>query len=423
MLEKIYHNQCVKSYVGCTLIEARRLIGRQASQILLLGLLALTLDVQAQGTGTRGTGFFPYALAGLSYDSNLLRQSDDEILNLTDQKSDWYVTAEAGVNGKLDISRQRFLIDGRIFHNAYDHYDDLDHTGGHGRLLWRWAWEPYWSGDIGYIYDRRLRDLSNQVVAIPERELRTEHRGFVSISRALGAGLSVNAGYSLADIDYEENSLLELEREVATAGFEYATTLNNTIGIEAEFVDGSFKNDSNRDYEEFRGRVVLDWRLSGRNALDAYIGYTERDNDNPQRTDFDGITGRVGLVRKGAFDRDQLSATMWRDVSTFSDEVANYAVVYGASLEPQWGIGRASTIRLLAQYERRDYKGTKFGLDPDLELGSRDDDIYTAGVYYDWRIAALVTLSFGYTGEIRDSDRDTAEYDYNLFEFRVRVGE
>lgn len=423
MLEKIYHNQCFKTHVRCALPEIRPLLGDHARHMLLLALLSLAFDVQAQGAAARGTGFFPYASAGISYDSNLLRQSDDEELVLTDQKSDWFVTAEAGVNGKLDVSRQRFLIDGRIFHKAYDHYDDLDHTGGHGRLAWKWAWEPYWSGDIGYIYDRRLRDFSNQVIGNPQRELRTEHRGFVSIARSLGAGISVNAGYSLADIDFEDNSLLDLEREVATAGFEYATTLNNTIGIEAEFVDGSFKRDSNRDYEEFRGRLVLDWRLSGRNSLDAYVGYTERDNDNPERTDFDGITGRVRLVRKGSFDRDQLSATLWRDVSTFSDEVANYAVVYGASLEPEWGIGRASAIRLLARYERRDYKGTKFGLDPDLELGSRDDDIYTAGVYYDWRIAALVTLSFGYTGEIRDSDRDTAEYDYNLFEFRIRVGE
>lgn len=386
-----------------------------------LAWLAFHGEVAAQGADTF-RGLHPYVGAGFVYDSNLLRQPDDQIDVLSNKKSDRYVTLEAGLDGKLNFSRQSILLDGRIFRNNYDHYGDLDHTGGHAGITWQWLWDPKWSGDIGYEYDRKIRDFSNQVVTIPRKDLRTENRGFVFVSRALGGGYSLNLGASLADVEYEESSRLDIERDTVRAGFVYETIRKNRIGLETEFLNGKFKNADNRDFDEMRADIILDWRLSERNRLDAKFGYAERDNDDSNRSDFDGFTGRFRLVRRGGL-RNKLVATVWRDISTFGDEVANYAVVDGISIEPEWGIGRSSALRLFAGYEKRDYKGFRT-LDeiPDLDLDSRDDDIYTGSIWYDWQVAEIVTLTFGYIGEIRDSNRDTAEYDFNHLEFKFRVG-
>ena len=166
--------------------------------------------------------------------------------------------------------------------------------------------------------------------------------------------------------------------------------------------------------------MILNRRLSAHNRLDAHIGYAERDNNDPNKTDFDGITGLIKLTRKGR-DRDKLTASAWRDISTFGDEVANYAVVEGISIEPEWGVGRSSALRIFAGYENRDYKGFRNIGAPIPDLDPREDDIYTGSLWFDWRVVEIVTLSFGYTGEIRDSTRDTAEYDFNHIEVKVRV--
>ena len=363
----------------------------------------------------------PYVEAGIAYDSNLLRQSDDQDIELADKKSDRIYTLQAGVDGKLDISRQEFVMDARIFRKVYDHYDDLDHTGGRGRVAWKWNWAPLWSGDIGYLYDRRLRDFSNQLVALPIRDLRTENRPFASVARSLGGGFTLKAGVRLADVEFEESEGLDIDRHSGKVGLVYETFRNNKIGLEVEFVDGDFKEGDDRDFDETRARATLQWRLSRWNRVDAEFGYAERDHKSSRRTDFDGFTGSLSLVRTSEFG-NKLTATVWRDISTFGDEVANYAVVNGIRIEPEWRIGRSLVLRLSGAYEARDYKGFRDIDAPVADLVSRDDDIYSAGIWFDWEATRIIMVSLGYTGEIRDSNRDLAEYEYNYVELRFRLG-
>ena len=389
--------------------------------LLAIVWVAVPAGAKAQGKAPPARGFQPYAQAGIVYDSNLLRLSSDEKDRLDGDASDYYATVEAGVDGKLEVSRQKIVIDGRIFHNKYDHFDDLDYTGGHGRLAWEWQWNPRWSGDVGYVYDRRLRDFSNQIGAIPRKDLRTENRGFASLTRTLGSGFALELGASAADVQFDETSSLDIDRRTLSAGLFYETLRDTLIGIEAEYLDGDFKDGDARDYEESRAHATLDWQMTKRSRLDARAGFTKRDYSNSERPDFDGFTGEARLVNRGP-GRSKWALSLWRKISSLGDEVANYAIIDGISIEPEWGLGRSSALRILLAYEKRDFKGLRSIDVADLELESRDDDIYTAGIWYDLGIAEFFTLSLGYTAEKRDSTRDTAEYDFNRLELRIRVG-
>lgn len=375
----------------------------------------------AQENASSARGFNPYAGAGIIYDSNLLRLSSDEKDRLDGDASDYYATVEAGVDAEFDFSRQEFVVDGRIFHNKYDHFDDLDHTGGHGLLAWRWQWRPLWSGDVGYVYDRRLRDFSNQIAVIPVKDMRTENRGFASVERSLGSGFELELGASVADVEFDETRSLDIDRETYKIGVVYETLRDTLIGVQTEYVDGDFKDGGARDYEEYAAHATLNWQVTKRSKLDAEAGFTKRDYSNSERPDFDGFTGQAKLVNRGA-GKNKWTLSVWRKISSLGDEVANYAVIDGVSVEPEWRIGRSSALRLFAAYERRDFKGLRSIDAADIELDSRNDDIYTASVWYDFGIAEIVTLSLGYSAEKRDSNRDLAEYDFNRVEFRVRVG-
>ena len=61
----------------------------------------------------------------------------------------------------------------RISHQTYD---QNDYTGGHADATWKWSGGKGAVGNLGYMYDRRLRSFANQLVR--RRDLRTENKIF-----------------------------------------------------------------------------------------------------------------------------------------------------------------------------------------------------------------------------------------------------
>ena len=110
--------------------------------------------------------------------------------------------------------------------------------------------------------------------------------------------------------------------------------------------------------------------------------------------------------------RNQLQADVWRDLSNLGDEIAEYAVVNGISVEPSWSLTETLNLRINASYENRDFK-----VDP-LE-SDREDDVYTAGAFVDWEISRNITVSVGVDAQRRSSTRELQDYDFNRFQVEI----
>lgn len=348
----------------------------------------------------------PYATVKFTDDSNLLRTSDPE--------SDRYSTLEAGLDTQLRISRQRIIIDGTIYRNRYDRFDQLDYTGGDARVQWKWLRGKLWEGDLGYSYDRRLRDLANELV--PTRDLRDRHEVFGSARRWLTTRWRLGAETDWTDISFSESDDLNKSILGFGASLDYVSLARNEVGIAAAYSGARFANRDDQDYEDLSIGPTLDWQLTGKTRFKGDVAYKTRDFDVFSREDFAGVVGRLRLTWKPT-GKISVKTSVWRELSNLNDEITDYAIVDGARLEPIWDITTKTSLRALASFERRDFQGDALQEDDNEQVFSdRVDDVSAFGLWLEWNARRNISLSLGFRSETRASTRELRDYDYQYVE-------
>lgn len=118
------------------------------------------------------------------------------------------------------------------------------------------------------------------------------------------------------------------------------------------------------------------------------------------------------MLKKRAADRDQLTVAIWRELSNLGDEIADFALIHGISVEPRWELSEALALRLFASYEDRDFEG--IGGD-----SNRQDDVVTGGVFADWTITPNISVSVGYNAQTRSSTRIYQDYDSRDIQLQI----
>ena len=222
--------------------------------------------------------------------------------------------------------------------------------------------------------------------------------------------LGVRADYG--DVSYNHTTDLDIKRTTAGLSLGYYSHASNTLGVDFEYIDGSYNNDPKQNYTMYTIGPTLEWKYTVRTQLVGKIGYTARNNANPSRPPYDAVTGRVTLTIADA-GRGSLTATAWRELSTLGDEIAEYAVVNGVSLEPAWTLSNGITIRLKGSYENRDFKVvTGVGSD-------RLDDVGLASAYLDWPIGRHIKITGGISRGRRSSTR--LYQDYEFFQQQIQI--
>src|SRR5215213_1124053 len=163
MLQSVNHTS---SQTGRRMKHTTRRTCEQAvvSCVLLAGLFPAGA-LAAEGGLLKA--LHPYAQLGIGYDSNVFRVETAALagdLITGSELDDTVSTIETGINAKLTHQRQVFSAWGRVFHNDYSHFDEVDFTGADAKLGWEWAAGTRWSGNVGYEFRRGLRDFANQTV-------------------------------------------------------------------------------------------------------------------------------------------------------------------------------------------------------------------------------------------------------------------
>jgi len=357
----------------------------------------------------------PYVTASYLYDNNLFRLPD----NLGDLglprpengRSDQVARLEGGLDYRTRISQQEFLLKGFIYRNEYADYDDLDYTGGQGIGQWNWQAGRRTSGKLGFKYDKRLRNFENQLV--PRKDLREEKKTYLEVDQRLAANWILNLRGSLADISFSESSALDIDRNVYGAELIFKSRAGNELGFDAEYTDGDFQQDDEKNFNEWDVGPTLRWQATNLINISGKAGWSWRDNDDPARKDYDDFTARLNFVRKAGTDGNKITAKVYRQLSNLQDEIANFALIHGVSIEPYWQATSKIGMSFLASYEDRDFKGEGLRpLPPGVELDSRDDELYLARVEADYQFNKVFKFSIALEAGERTSNRDVEEYDY-----------
>jgi hypothetical protein len=360
--------------------------------------------------------FNPYATVGYGYDSNIYRL-DDEADEIGDGRSDQYAMVSAGFDADITSSLQRWDLYGELSHTLFNEHDDLDYTGSRAGAIWHWGLTKATFGELGIVHRRALRDFANQPAENKVKDVRMENKLQGSANIKLPGRWTMGVRGEFADITFSESERLDLRRFLTGGNIGYASTAGSTIGIDAEYVEGDYDINPLADYEEYTIGPTLEWKFTERTILLAKVGYTKRNQADPLRQDFDGITGRVSFNMDNA-PTNGLKLVLYRDLSNLGDEVLDFAEVTGIEVEPRWQLREGLDVRLLAGYEKRD-----FNPDPDAELlgldPNRDDDVFTGGAFLDWQFTRNFKLSVGADMQKRDSTRELQDFDFNRFEIKV----
>ena len=373
--------------------------------------VAACLSLPALGAATTDTSgawrhFFdltnPYISAAYTYDSNLLRL--DDITPAPQTRWDQYVTLGLGFASDVQLSRQRFVVDGVYAPRWYHTYNEYNYNAGNASAIWHWTGSETLTGTLGYRFRRSLRDFANEVSPKRTKSMRNENRILGSADYDLPDNWKLGVRGDYADIVFSSTKSLDLKRTSGGMSATYVSRAGNELGMDLDVIDGVYDNTGAADYTEYTIGPVLKWKYTVRTQLLATAGYTSRHNKGIRPTTFGSATYRVALTIADA-GRGSLKASAWRDLSNLGDEIADYTIVDGVSLEPGWTLSNGLSLQLRGSYEHRNFE---------ISAGStgRIDDVGTVSGVAQWPIGRHLTLSGTIATERRSSTRLYQDYEF-----------
>jgi exopolysaccharide biosynthesis operon protein EpsL len=354
---------------------------------------------------------------GYDHDTNPFRLSDSD--PTPGPRSDSVYRLGAGVRAELPAGRQRFLLEAKAQLNDYHRFNLLDHTSYGAGATWRWEVGNQWSGDAGYARRRYLGSLDD--IQAPVKDMITEDRFFVSGGYLFTPRWRIRGAAEWLKWNHDDPIRSQLDARIwsGTAGLDYVTPANNTIGGQIKYSEGEYPNQQLvapaalvvNDYKEWEASMVMRWIVTGKSTLDARLGYTVREHEQVPQRDFDGFTGRVGLDWFVA-NKTLLNFAVWHEIRSTDDASASYVLSEGWSVGPVW----APTTKLVfqARYlrEDRDFKG-----DPGLVLTGappREDTFRGISLTGGWTPLRNIHLSLGVEWGDRSSNVLLRDFDYRM---------
>jgi hypothetical protein len=330
-------------------------------------------------------------------------------------QSDAVNTATLGGQGKWALARQEIGFDVRADENRFARNDSLNFVSADavGTLDWRAG--QYLSGQVRTFYDRALASFSETRYA--GKDLVTSLEELGSARYQLGPHWAAYGQIRGSYLDHSApvEQYNDFHMKAGYAGAEYATSVNDTFRFEYRYAYVTFRQNvaqglGGYDYKEDTGRFQVNYAVTDKTSIDAYVGYLRR---NYTVVGVDSYSGIIGSARFtwAASDKTQLEVAAWHDLHSYIDAASNYFVAKGVSLAPTWNATEKVSLTLLGSYEKQNYISSNGNV---LALGLRDAAGYMeqATLRYVPRDRWIVDVFFRHAK--RQSNQFTFTYDDNL---------
>ena len=288
--------------------------------------------------------FDPYIFAGVLTDSNLFRSPDNE-----ENETIWRLGA--GFKSDYKLSRQHLILDLDVFRDIYNNFDELDYTGVDGLAKWKWQAGNLWSGNLGYKYNRSPRSYNQGLPGAITRDLdiRTRQTGYFDAGYEIHPDWRLIGGLELQDVSYQTRTRLDRESSSGLLEVQYQNTLNTRIGLRGKYTANDL-NDTEIDgvsisnnYDQTTVSGVFYWEGSAKSALELRLGYTDLNYDELEERNFNGFSGRL-IYNWDLTGKTKMDISVWREPSNLNDEIQDYVLSTGLSIQPVWEATRKITI-------------------------------------------------------------------------------
>lgn len=405
---------------------------RRPHSALALGIAACLAAHAAQAAGpTAEDPFKIFVSDQFLYEDNLFRASD--VVRETEpppaavQSFDDYVNRlSAGIQTRVDASRQVFALNLRFDDVRYNENDQLDYKGGSGDLRWNFEVGNHWSGLLDARYDRAQAGFSNYLLFIKDIVETQSYLGEVRFKigsrwALLGAGAVSESTHSAP-----ERRTSNFESQTGRVGIEYQTLNQNLLALEYAYTDATFpvaERLLGRDigYEQtmpgFRARYLY----SEKTRVTARGGYLKRDYTNPASGDYSGNVWNVAFYWE---PRTQLyfDVEAWHELKAYIDAESDYFVATGASVTPTWAPTPMMTFALKLQVEDQSYRAAATPFPVAVTPGERrEDDTKSAALTWDYTPRDYLNFALTYRWVDRESNRALRENEAEVASAQVKI--
>lgn len=364
------------------------------------------------------TGLRPYIAIGTSYDSNIFRAEDNSTAsqqaNAEDSayvEADSFLTLAAGFDLAIEHGPQRLELDAEVERESFVDFDALDHTGLDVDLLWQWRPIEQWQGRVRASYEKARRSFDNQLQAVNDTR-KNRRLGFASQWQHRNNIRSI-LSVDMIDTSFENAGTLDKQRLIGgLAVHKLGQRDDNYYGVELEISQAEYDQNVTADYDEYALDGVLNWQALSRVHIRTRLGWAQRDlAAGAVRDDFSGVTGSIVV---DWHPRKNLSseAEVYRKLSSLSDEIADYAEVFGFRLAPEMHLTAHSRLKAELVYENRDFSGND---------AAREDTVFNVGISALWQPSRAVEVEFAYNHITKDSNLRLAEFETNMLSVSARL--
>lgn len=344
--------------------------------------------------------------------------------------SDTILGSIAAVDYRKRYSLQTFQIKAKVTDVRYDRFDYLDYLGKDLDAAWLWALTPELTGTLSSSRQEGLNSFVDYDGS--KRNLRKERKDALDVRWRVSGGWHLAAGANqsavrntlggerFAEGDYTANN--------AEYGFMYSFPSQSQITLVQMLQSGEYRSRTLSNLSQFDSgfdqtspELRVDWRLSGKSALNIKLGHLNREHDHFPLRDYSGTYGsadylwynggklKIKLNARQNYNsfqsspqRDLIDALAGRDYYN-----ASFYRSQVLSIAPTWQLLDKVSISGKLQQEERDYQG---GLLTGAQLRTRQDTLRQGTLSLDWVPRDVVALSLHVSRQERDSNMPTADF-------------
>ncbi len=347
----------------------------------------------------------------LAHDSNYYRvanASQAQVLLGTENTAVTTRMVSLALEADLKFSRQNVLLRANVNQTTFDR-SALQSQNGHNLSAdWQWVIGNQWSGNLGYVQTRQLQSqndsTSTQASVVNRNDLNFSTRYLIHPSFSLQA----SARKSRSEYSPISRSILDLEENTQDFGFRFISRAGNQIGLQWQHIDGSYlkRPAPNDQYQQSEISLQSDWRLGGHTLVHAQYGKTRREESQTiQQTPTWSVS-----VDWTPLSKSSLSAFVQRQV-TSSDTVTNAtnSVTRTQGLNGSWQLGTKIVLNGSITSQTLDYSSI-----------ARRDKMQTENLGLSYQPTTYLSLGLNYQIGRRDSNLDSADYQYRLLNVNIR---
>lgn len=350
--------------------------------------------------------------ATVTNDSNLFRRPGALA------QSETITSGYLGLRLDKALAQQQFQLDITKTVTRYDKFDYLNFDALSYSGTWNWRLGTRLSGKLSASRTESLAPFEDTLGA--GRNVRISENQALDADVWATGGWHLLLGISQADQKSEQNlpsRTPDFRASNSSIGVKYLTRAGNSITARRQATDGEYTNAPaatlNTDYTEDLSELSAEWKLSGASALNARLGWLERDNKDPTRRDFSGPSSSLNYSWNPG-GKLSMAVSAGRKTSPLQDLTASYREDSTLSVTPTWRISEKTSAFLRMNYQKSQDRGILVA----LPTGPRRDTTNTITAGMNWAATRKLAINASVERQQRTSTLATAGYDATI----ARIG-